>query len=441
MDNDSEQSPWYRDSRLVEPPFQLVKCFKNLRGPPYRFVSLFPWNLGSLQSLGELYSDHLSNEWPRFVQTYAGLTVIGNAEELYLVPSVSSSGKQKKQIRLDTKAGPITAVAWALNGDSPLEPLLVIALSSIVCVYSVRLGEPTSFLRGHGGPITSIAVHPRVPFYVCTTSSDQTARIYDLDRLPDDANPSANPFWNPGTGPSKGGAPHGLRPSERTESGGHFAAVTCAAFHPTFPLIATGGMDRVVKIWRVHGFKGVLNREDKPLYSSTLVHRSSVAVVPPTEQSIEGEEELEWIGSPGRIVILRWLGLNRFFPPGETRHQEVQRGCVAVYHDHIVLVTHGRSIRLLNASRVPHLEATEFPTDDELFPTAFVAQTRLRAEETTDAKWLRENEWVGSLGWTIDLDPKFAGGESIQAVDMGLNGGMIVAVGSNGSMWVWMKSM
>ncbi|KAH9044726.1 WD40-repeat-containing domain protein [Lactarius pseudohatsudake] len=508
MDNDSEQSPWYRDSRLVEPPFQLVKCFKNLRGPPYRFISLFPWNLGSLQSLGELYSDHLSNEWPKFVQTYAGLTVIGNAEELYLVSSVSSSGKQKKQIRLDTKAGPITAVAWALNGGSPLEPLLVIALSSIVCVYSVRLGEPTSFLRGHGGSITSIAVHPRVPFYVCTTSSDQTARIYDLDRFPDDANPFANPFWNPGTGPSKGGAPHGLRPSERTEwgrgqcttilaggrSGGHFAAVTCAAFHPTFPLIATGGMDRVVKIWRVHGFKGVLNREDKPLYSSTLVHRSSVAsiawlaedtlfthctstefssqrVVPPTEQSIEGEEELEWIGSPGRIVILRWLGLNRFFPPGETRHQEVQRGCVAdyqesssftviasiplpyyphtphlnvfgeVYHDHIILVTHGRSIRLLNASHVPHLEATEFPTDDEQFPTAFVAQTRLRAEETTDAKWLRKNEWVDSLGWTIDLDPKFAGGESIQAVDMGLNGGMIAAVGSNGGMWVWMKSM
>jgi len=28
MDNDREQLPWYRDSQLVEPPFQLVKCFK-----------------------------------------------------------------------------------------------------------------------------------------------------------------------------------------------------------------------------------------------------------------------------------------------------------------------------------------------------------------------------------------------------------------------------
>lgn len=256
-------------------------------------------------------------------------------------------------------------------------------------------------------------------------------------------------------------------------------------------------MDRVVKIWRVHEFKGELNREDKPLYSSTLVHRSSVAsivwlaedtlfthcnptafsshrVVPPTEQSIESEDgspELEWFGSPGRIVILRWLGLNRFFPPGETRHQDVQRGCVAdyqesssftviasiplphyphaphlrvfgdVYHDHVILITHGRSIRLINASGVPCLEATQFPTDDEQFPTDFMAQMRLRAEETTNAQWLSENEWVGNLGWTIGLDTKFAGGESIQAVDMGLNGGAIAAVGSNGSMWIWMKSM
>jgi hypothetical protein len=38
-------------------------------------------------------------------------------------------------------------------------------------------------------------------------------------------------------------------------------------------------MDRVVKIWRIHDYEGQLLREDKPLYSSTLVHRSSVASV------------------------------------------------------------------------------------------------------------------------------------------------------------------
>src|SRR5260221_11882078 len=38
-------------------------------------------------------------------------------------------------------------------------------------------------------------------------------------------------------------------------------------------------MDRVVKIWRVHDHEGQLRREDKPLYSSTLVHRSAAASV------------------------------------------------------------------------------------------------------------------------------------------------------------------
>lgn len=137
-------------------------------------------------------------------------------------------------------------------------------------VYSVSSDKKIGVVRGHGGvclwfpsvlsllisqqPITSIAVHPRVPSYVCTTSSDQTTRVYDLDRFPDDFR--ENPFWVPGTGPSKGGAPHGLASSEKEEwgkgqcttvlvggrSGGHLAAVTCAAFHPTFPLIATGGV-------------------------------------------------------------------------------------------------------------------------------------------------------------------------------------------------------
>jgi polycomb protein EED len=110
-------------------------------------------------------------------------------------------------------------------------------------------------------PISSVAVHPRTPSYVCTTSSDQSTRIYDLDRYAD--TPQVNPFWLPRTGPSKAGAPHGLRSSEREEwgkglcvtilvggrSGGHFAAVTCAAFHPTFPLIATGGVTVQLPSW------------------------------------------------------------------------------------------------------------------------------------------------------------------------------------------------
>jgi|SRR5712671_3830878 len=137
-------------------------------------------------------------------------------------------------------------------------------------------------------------------------------------------------------------------------------------------------MDRMVKIWRVHDYKdeykGQLLREDKPLFSSTLVHRSSVASVvwcvglsdqpiffswlvrlaqdtllthctstdfsshvelpkeqyPTDDESEDDAPEQEWFGSAGRIVILRWLALERFFPPSQTRYPTIQRGCASV---------------------------------------------------------------------------------------------------------------
>jgi hypothetical protein len=110
-----------------------------------------------------------------------------------------------------------------------------------------------------------------------------------------------------------------------------------------------------------------------------------------------------------------------------------------VYHDHIILVAHQRTIHLLNTSHISGLETTEFPTDPEQLPSSFVRQSRLRVEASIDAKWLHENRWPRGLCWCIDLDSRFAIDEDVQAVDMGLNGEVIVAVGNKGSMWVWVK--
>ena len=68
-------------------------------------------------------------------------------------------------------------------------------------------------------------------------------------------------------------------------------------------------------------------------------------------------------------------------------------------------------------------------------------QSRLRVEKSIDAKWLQDNDWVRDMGWRINLDSRFAVDEYVQAVDMGLNGEVIVAVGDKGSMWVWMKDL
>lgn len=112
-----------------------------------------------------------------------------------------------------------------------------------------------------------------------------------------------------------------------------------------------------------------------------------------------------------------------------------------VHHDYIILIAHQRTIRLLNTLHVPGVETTAFPANQDLFPTDFIAESRLRAEGNVDAKWLENNDWVRGLGWYINLATKFAVDEHVKAVDMGLDGEMIVAVGSKGSTWVWMKNL
>jgi len=62
-------------------------------------------------------------------------------------------------------------------------------------------------------------------------------------------------------------------------------------------------------------------------------HRDIVLPNKQRKSSKEDEEDdkpKEWTGCPGRIVIFRWLGLDRFFPPAETKYRSIQRGCVSV---------------------------------------------------------------------------------------------------------------
>jgi len=88
---------------------------------------------------------------------------------------------------------------------------------------------------------------------------------------------------------------------------------------------------------------------------------------------------------------------------------------------------------------VPGVEATEFPACQDLFPAEFMVESRLHAEGKVDAKCLENNDWVRGLGWCINIAPEYAADEHIKAVDMGLDGEMIIAVGSKGSMWIWTK--
>jgi hypothetical protein len=98
---------------------------------------------------------------------------------------------------------------------------------------------------------------------------------------------------------------------------------------------------------------------------------------------------------------------------------------------------------LLNTVHMPGVETVEFPVHQDLFPTELMVESRAQAEGKVDAKCLENNDWVRGLGWCIDLapSPKYAADEHVKAVDIGPDGEMIVAVGSEGSMWIWMKDL
>ena len=122
-------------------------------------------------------------------------------------------------------------------------------------------------------------------------------------------------------------------------------------------------MDRCVKIWRVPyvDYEKVRNneeqlaREDKPLFSTDLIHKSRVLAIawwaPPHEISrtrltdrirlnddilvscsapalMRGDSIDDMYEEPGEIVVWQWLGFDRFLKQGQV--QRIMRGCVSV---------------------------------------------------------------------------------------------------------------
>jgi len=142
-------------------------------------------------------------------------------------------------------------------------------------------------------------------------------------------------------------------------AGGHQAAVLCAAFHPSLPLIATSGMDHAVKIWQMPHVKSedpdkslMIRREDKPLFSSTRVHMAQVLSIswigadtllshsgPVSMRRKLGDRDgtthlypMKFWRESGTMVLWRWLGLDRYFPPGAEIPDRL-RGCASDYQE------------------------------------------------------------------------------------------------------------
>ncbi|KAJ3507856.1 hypothetical protein NLJ89_g6071 [Agrocybe chaxingu] len=392
---------------------------------------MFPWNDSSLKTLwqGTLNTDDNLAQWKAMIAQFWDAVAVGAERSVYIY--FASKRKAPLTIKLPPDNQQLLdademCVEWSLSHFAPFEPVVAFSRGSLLYLWNpIRMGM-AGYLRGHGGAITSIAVHPNTPHLVCSTSRDLTTRIYDLSlpaEVPMKQKPQRpgkkkrpekekvpNPVWPPGKTPSLAGAAHGLRiPSEAGgegvgagrcivvllggRSGGHKAAVLGAAFHPVHPIIATCGMDRTVKIWPVRPKnRSEIQREDKPLFTSGHIHKARVLSVSWLQDDLllthsapaimrvapEDPNNKATYLEPGELIIWRWLGLNRFFPPGyEDTLPLVLRGCSSDYQE-------SSSFKLISIHRfsatdtqyvVPKLSLFNSPFGDPLALFAYPGAT------------------------------------------------------------------
>ncbi|KAJ3816006.1 hypothetical protein EV368DRAFT_29467 [Lentinula lateritia] len=419
--------------------------------------------------------------------------VVAEEQTLYIIwPSGSA---RPIQIELDklskTKVVPTDKVnvAWALSPDKPYEPFVLFSFSKLVYIFNVHTKVIVGCLRGHGGAsfdpseITSIAVHPRAAHIFCTTSRDFTSRLYDLTRKPQ-LKPN-NPPWPPSLKPSLAGPAHGLDMSFEEgngigrcvlilmggRSGGHQAEVFGAAFHDSYPIIATCGMDRTIKIWHISYFSDrseqKLLREDKPLFSSSMIHKARVLSVnwltsdvllthsaPARMLSSDSSSRQYGQDEPGSLTVWKWLSIKRFFPLGWDKaasRQQVLRGFGSDYQE-------SASFRILSSYFFPaqtsqYITPTFYLSRGSEVPFVVYSYPNTRHLSIVNIKLFESllpspsppDEGNKSIypvrnrqiqGWEIALGSTSHTDETLETGIMISGGRMIVAGGSKGSLWV-----
>ncbi|VDB99636.1 unnamed protein product [Peniophora sp. CBMAI 1063] len=474
---------------------------------------LFPWTILDFNTLwdGSLPAqtgEDGQRDWARLVEQFADVALLGGMGTM----TICSTFRQHFRTTLTfakLEREPVLASGWALKKDNPFAPLAVFSLGSYVLVHDIQENKLLSVLRGHGGLIHAIAVHPSEPHLFCTTSRDFTTRIYNLNLKAANSKDDIrlNPIWSPcERHPSKGGAPHGLRASEPegynpqapdanprakkskvnkpapigrcvkilvgSRAAGHQQPVLCAAWHPTVPAIATGGLDRSIKIWRAAPLPedGSISREDKPLFSCVELHRAGVMSVAwvgedtlithdrPARMNSKGQYE------PGAVSFWKWNSFRRFFPVGQEEGWHTQPDLVGVAAD----FSESASFEIITRLDLPQQRSAlgaRVYNDKHLYPVlAIPLQHSIRLLAPGDLPLYDRQTAVPPLEGEEDVaiahemgNLSLTGGRSrsketariitkpgeeatLLAVDMSLTGRLIIGVDDMGRAWVWVGS-
>ncbi|KAL0581597.1 hypothetical protein V5O48_000413 [Marasmius crinis-equi] len=498
--------PWYRDHSVT--PFQLKKRISLNSRKASRFctIAVFPWTKDSSDAFLSDRQTSLDPEvWEKILHDFSGAVALGSDTKRQGKPGTETvhvfflrSAKRPIRINLPEQivqdrilSTDKVNVAWVLNPDDSYKPYLVITNRYQAYVYSFEQNTIISTLRGHGNHITSIAVHPTLPHIFATTSRDFSVRLYDLTQTPKEA--PDNPGWPPQSKkPSLAGPAHGLDITGVEgyglgrcimvlmggSSGGHQGDVFAAAFHKHYPIIATCGMDRAVKIWHIpfpFNTDQKLVREDKPLFSSSGIHNARVLSIAwitddillshsapaimriPEPEDVAHDLDLD----PGSIALWRWLGKDRFFPVDWTNkpnHRTVLRGCASDYQE-------SASYKIISSIPLPPTPTQfEIPTSFQVFTDdchdPLVLYTHPQREGITIlnvadfpprrrplCRWAGEDELADAAGGlSIDDDivpcwqvgPEDEEEDKVETCAMLPSGQVLVAAGGR-NLWAWVQ--
>ncbi|KAL4242151.1 WD40/YVTN repeat-like-containing domain superfamily protein [Abortiporus biennis] len=516
---------WYRDSKDIQ-PFNLSRLVSSRNPDAHAFFTAapFPWHYSSLEDLwdGALLQhspEENTAKWTQLVDRWKGVLLVGSVGRL-LALSVRGKAGPNLSLKILNPEGSlhtewnVLCTAWALSSINPFNPLAIVAVSNVIFIFDLNSQKVIGSIRGHGLPITSISVHPRHPEIFCSSSKDLTTRFYNVSEYTRQR--PNNPHWPPSKEPSLAGAAFGLQMSTSEgqgvgrcvavlaggRSGGHEAAVLCAALHPYSPLIATCGRDRAVKIWALPAFQDeALVREDKPLFSTRFIHKGAVLSISWLSQDIlishsapaimrKDPDGDDIYYEEGTIVIWRWLGFERFFPPDKPPQPNL-RGCASDYTnsesfkiiscyslpmttrklhvyrpnngDPLLLIPMGKKIRIFNITNFKPRERPPFPLtippqkytkgkhskrdedSDEEDSDPESDEERdgdLDSEERNDEVSFRPSHLPKILfesvdSWEIGADNEATDVADIAACGIGFGGEMIWSVGEKSTLAIW----
>ncbi|KAI0335183.1 hypothetical protein GY45DRAFT_1240601 [Cubamyces sp. BRFM 1775] len=237
-------SPWYRKSKDIQ-PFVLFSALHS-NETDFHCTACFPWTPRSPTILWDGQAAQVPNllsQWEAVAKKWTGAIAVGATGRLLIFPKLATAIPIEVSLSSESALQPdaqVRNVAWILSNNTPLEPLVVFTVSSVITIFNVATRSVVGRLRGHGGLITSLSVHPIQPHLFCTTSRDFTTRIYDATLEP--VQVPNNPHWPPLPQPSLAGPAHGLHMCEPEgegigqcvavlvggRSGGHKGAVLCS---------------------------------------------------------------------------------------------------------------------------------------------------------------------------------------------------------------------